>query len=82
MEGDRSQCLKVSGQGPGDLFLQPQTLPSVQNLSCLSVLRHRDEQLPREGAMSSFSTGLEGLTDRGDLGVETSLLHIPKQGCF
>lgn len=44
LEGDRSQCLKVSGQGPGDLFLQSQTLPSVQNLSCLSVPRHRDEQ--------------------------------------
>lgn len=86
LEGDKSQCRKVSGRGPGDLFLQSQTLPSVQNLMFLSVLTMEKSRQPiellREGTMSSFSTGLEGLTNGGDLGMETTLLSIPKQGCF
>lgn len=87
LEGDRSRCLKVSGRGPGDLFLQSQTLPSVQSLSCFcqscAMEKNRQPTEPlREGAMSSFSTGLEGLINGGDLGMGTSLLHTPRQGCF
>lgn len=87
LEGDRSRCLKVSGRGPRDLFLQSQTLPSVQSLSCFcqSCAMGKSRQpteLLREGAVSSFSTALEGLTNGGDLGMGTSLLYIPKQGCF
>lgn len=44
LEGDRSRRLKVSGRGPGDLFLQSQTLPSVQSFMFLSVLCHGEEQ--------------------------------------